>query len=209
MARIERGSIAVDIAAREAQVIGDGPRIEPLGPDEVDGDALDLIVTIRNSVGVTSMVQVPEYFGTMLKHPAIFRCQMEMGTALFKGLIPVRERELAVLRVGWLTRSPYEWGQHVEIARRYGVPDEDILRARNGSSDPGWSVHDRAVIAAVEELLGDYAIADDTWAVLAQSWSEAQLIEFPMMVGQYVATAFVQNSLRVRMAAENRGLSHC
>lgn len=65
-----------------------------------------------------------------------------------------------------------------------------------------------AAVAAVEELLGDYAIADDTWAVLAQSWSEAQLIEFPMMVGQYVATAFIQNSLRVRMAAENRGLSH-
>ena len=63
MARIERGSIAVDIAAREAQVIGDGPRIEPLGPDEVDGDALDLIVTIRNSVGVTSMVQVQAQHG--------------------------------------------------------------------------------------------------------------------------------------------------
>ena len=122
MARIERGSIAVDIAAREAQVIGDGPRIEPLGPDEVDGDALDLIVTIRNSVGVTSMVQVPEYFGTMLKHPAIFRCQTEMGTALFKGLITGRERELAVLRVGWLTRSAYAWGQHGAMARRYVVP---------------------------------------------------------------------------------------
>lgn len=208
MAAIERGSINVDIAAREAQVIGEGPRIEPLGPDEVDGEALDLIVAIRESVGVTSMVKVPEYFGTMLKHPALFRCQMEMGTALFKGLIPVRERELAVLRVGWLTRSPYEWGQHVEIARRYGIPDEEILRVQRGSADPGWSDHDRAVIAAVEELLGDYAIADDTWAVLAQGWSEAQLIEFPMMVGQYVATAFIQNSLRVRMAAENPGLSH-
>lgn len=208
MARIERGSIEVDIAAREAQVIGEAPRIEPLGPEEVDGEALDLIVAIRNSVGVTSMTKVPEYFGTMLKHPALFRCQMEMGTALFKGLIPARERELAVLRVGWLTRSPYEWGQHVEIARRYGLSNEEILRVQSGSSDPGWSPHDRAVIAAVEELLGDYAIADDTWAVLAQGWSEAQLIEFPMMVGQYVATAFIQNSLRVRMAAENPGLSH-
>ena len=208
MSRIERGAIAVDIPTRQVQVVGDGPRIEPIRPEEVDDDAIDLIVAIRNSVGVTEMNRVPEYFGTMLKHPVLFRCQMEMGTALFKGLIPVLERELAVLRVGWLTRAPYEWGQHVDIARRYGMADETIERVTQGSSAPGWSEHERAILMGVEELLGDQAIADATWQVLAKTWNEAQLIEFPMMVGQYVTTAYIQNSLRVRLVETNPGLTH-
>ena len=37
---------------------------------------------------------------------------------------------------------------------------------------------------------------------------EQQLIEFPMMVGQYVATAFVQHTLRIRLAKDNPGLSY-
>jgi 4-carboxymuconolactone decarboxylase len=58
----------------------------------------------------------------------------------------------------------------------------------------------------VEELLGNQMISDATWEALAQSWTERQLIEFPMMVGQYFATALQQNSLRVRLADENLGL---
>jgi len=60
----------------------------------------------------------------------------------------------------------------------------------------------------VEELIADQAMSDDTWDVLAKSWDEAQLIEYPMMVGQYVATAFLQNSLRIRLAPDNPGLSN-
>ena len=60
----------------------------------------------------------------------------------------------------------------------------------------------------VEELIGDQVLSDETWDTLAKSWDQAQLIEFPMMVGQYVATAFVQNTLRVRLAPDNPGLNH-
>ena len=209
MGTIERGAIAVDIAAREAQVIGDGPRIEPLGVKAMSQDQIDLCIGIRASVGVdTDPNLIPEYMRTMIRHPGIFRCQMELGTVLFQGSIPARERELAVLRVGWLTRAPYEWGQHVTIAQRYGVTAEEIERVTQGSAAPGWSAHDGAILRAVEELLGDQAISQPTWDALAASWNEQQLIEFPMMVGQYVATAYVQNSLRVRLTEVNPGLSH-
>jgi alkylhydroperoxidase family enzyme len=77
-----------------------------------------------------------------------------------------------------------------------------------GSADAAWVPHDKAILRGVEELVGDHAIADDTWEVLARTWDEAQLIEFPMMVGQYVATAYVQNSLRIMLAEGNPGLSY-
>ena len=70
-----------------------------------------------------------------------------------------------------------------------------------------WNAHEAAILRGVEELLSEQTISDATWAVLARTWDEPQLIEFPMMVGQYVATAFVQNALRMRLGPANAGLT--
>ena len=195
------------IAAREADITGKPQRIEPLAEAELSGEAKDLVDRIRKSAGSDAASEVPEYFRTMVKHPEIFRCQAEMGTVIFKGRLPPRERELAVLRVGWLLRAPYEWGEHVVIGKRYGLRPEEIERVIEGSAAPGWSEHDAAILRATEELLSDHAITDETWAVLARRWDEPQLIEFPMMVGQYVATGLVQNALRMRLGPANPGLT--
>ena len=205
----QTGPVAFDLAERHAHVIGDGPRILALGPDAVDADCLALVNAVRDGAGAVPVdaAAVPDYMRTMMKHPGIFRCQMEMGTVLFNGRIPARERELAILRIGWLCRAPYEWGQHVVIAGRCGISAGEIERVTQGSAAPGWSAHDAAILRGVEELIADQALSDATWDTLAQVWDEAQLIEFPMMVGQYVATAYVQNSLRIRMDNANPGLS--
>jgi alkylhydroperoxidase family enzyme len=129
-----------------------------------------------------------------------------MGTAIFKGRIPARDRELAILRIGWLTQSPYEWGEHVRIAQRNGVTPDEVARVTQGSTASGWSAHDGGVLRGVEELLADYALSDATWEILALTWDEAQLIEFPLMVGHYIATGMIQNSLRIRLTEGNLGL---
>lgn len=209
MADVPSGPVAFDVAQRHRQVIGDGPRIGALEADAVDAASLDLVNRVRAGAGAPPVDAgaVPDYMRTMMKHPGLFRCQMDMGTVLFTGRIPPPERELAILRIGWLCRAPYEWGQHVAIARRVGLNAAAIERVTQGSSAPGWTAHEAAILRGVEELIGDQAIGDQTWDVLALSWDEAQLIEFPMMVGQYVATAYVQNSLRIRMTEGNPGLA--
>ncbi len=201
---------AAALAQRQHQITGHPQRIEEISPEALSGEARAMIDAIRNSAGAGALAgegaQIPGYFLTMVKHPELFACQLSMGTALFKGRIPPRERELAILRTAWLTRAPYEWGQHMVIARRNALTDAEITRVTLGSAAPGWSAHEAAILAGVEELLADQMIGDAVWDVLAQAWDEAQLIEFPMMVGQYVATAFVQNSLRMRLAPGNAGL---
>ena len=128
-----------DIAARMAQVVGAGPRIAPLKQDDISAEDLALCIAIRESIGVSDHSHIHDYMLTMIKHPAIFRRQIEMGMVLFTGTLRPRERELAVLRIGWLCRAPYEWGQHVVIARRHGVTTEEIARVVAGSAAPGWS----------------------------------------------------------------------
>lgn len=196
------------IAERMAQVVGEGPRIAALDDSEMASETREIVNRIRISAGAGLASEVPDFMRTMIKHPELFRAQMEMGTVLFKGQIPPRERELAVLRIGWLAGAPYEWGEHVKISQRYGVSRVEIARVQQGSCAPGWSEHEAAILRGVEELLEDFAVSDATWETLAKTWDEAQLLEYPAMVGQYVVTAFVQNSLRSRLAPENPGLSH-
>ena len=208
MGKIESGAITIDIATRHAQVVGDGPRIAPVPQDAMAAGDRDLCIAVREGIGLSDHRVIPEYMRTMIRNPGIFAPHMQMGSAIFRGALPPRVRELAVLRIGWLCRAPYEWGEHVDIAQRYGVTAQEVERVTQGSSADGWDEIDRAILRGVEELIGDHAIGDDTWAVLARNWNEAQLIEFPMMVGQYVATAFVQNSLRMALASDNPGLTY-
>ncbi len=196
-----------DIDAREADITGKPQRIRSLTPDEFDDQAKVLVTNLRASLGL-STEQIPAVFGLMLRHPGLFKVQMDMGLQLFKCEISPRERELAVLRVGWLCRAPFEWGEHVDIAKSYGITSEEIERVTHGSAATGWTDHERAILKGVEELLGNQMLSDQTWNVLATSWSEAQLVEFPMLVGQYYATALQQNALRVTLAKVNPGLRH-
>jgi alkylhydroperoxidase family enzyme len=198
-----------DIEAREADILGKPQRIPPLKPEEFDEAATQLILDVRASLGAGAMDEIPPVFGLMLRRSGLFRCQMEMGVELLgKGVISARERELAILRCGWLCRAPYEWGEHVDIAKRYGISAEEIERVTVGSSAPGWSEHEAAVIRAVEELIGDQMISDATWDVLARTWSEEQFIELPILIGQYFMIALQQNALRVRLGPKNPGLRH-
>jgi alkylhydroperoxidase family enzyme len=199
-----------DVDARMAQIAGKPQRVEMLAFEDLSEDQLDMINRLRAGAGAgpATAENIPEFFLVAVKHPALFKHQVEGGTLFYNGTIPKRERELAVLRLAWRCRAPYEWGEHVDIAKRNGVTGEEIERVTQGSAAPGWSELDAAVLRAVEELLDDTMISDATWDTLAKNWSEQQLMEFPMLIGAYIATAFQQNSLRLRLAPDNPGLSH-
>jgi 4-carboxymuconolactone decarboxylase len=197
------------IEARQAEIVGKPQRIASLSREDFDAESLAHVRRIHESLGIFGAQIMPDYFGLIVKHPGVFRCQLDMGTMFFsEGQIPKRERELAVLRVGWLCKAPYEWGEHVDIGKRFGLTNEEVERVTIGSGAEGWSDHDRAILMGVEEMVIDKMISDGTWDRLAKFWNEAQLIEFPTLVGQYVATAIQQNSLRVKLAPDNPGLFH-
>ena len=77
-----------------------------------------------------------------------------------------------------------------------------------GPDAPGWSRHEAALLRGVDEMLSRFQISDATWDVLAETWGDKQLLEFPILVGVYAATAMQQNSMRAALRAGNPGLTH-
>jgi 4-carboxymuconolactone decarboxylase len=198
---------APDTRAREALILGRPPRIPPLKPSELGKEASETALAMRKAATGSDSDEVTEFTATMLRHPALYRCHVALGVQLYGGALAPRDRELAVLRIGWLCKAPYEWGEHVKIGKRAGLTPEEIERVIRGSMAPGWNEDDRTIIRAAEELLEDAMISDQTWAALSRRLDEKQLIELPLLVGNYVALAYFQNSLRLRLIPGNPGLS--
>lgn len=137
-------------------------------------------------------------FTTLAHHPRLLKRWSAFGGALlFGGRLDDRDREILILRVGWLCDAPYEWGQHVIIGRQAGLSDDEIHAITRGSGDASWSDDDAALLRAAEELHADNRIGDETWSELSQRYDAQQLIEVCMVVGQYHLVAFTLNSLGV------------
>lgn len=197
----------LDIDRRMEQVVGPGLRVTPVEVDQLTDDAYQLAIQIRAAFGIPEDGNMPVSIRTMLIHPELFKVQMAMGIALAAGSIPARERELAVLRNAWICGAAYEWGEHVRLAKaRCGVSTEEVERCTRGSQAEGWSEHERAVLRGVEEFHADHALSEETWNVLAKTWDQKQLMEFPVLVGAYIMTALQQNTIRMPLDPGNTGL---
>ena len=89
-------------------------------------------------------------------------------------------------------------GQHAVLAGRVGISDEEIARVKSGPEAGGWTEMEGAMLRAVDELHSDACVTDDTWKVLAAHLDERQLIEVPMLVGQYHIVSFTLNTLGIQ-----------
>ncbi|MDA3040935.1 MAG: carboxymuconolactone decarboxylase family protein [Actinomycetota bacterium] len=172
------------------------PRILPLGEHERDAFANSLIAEAAgpDRVGIT-----PNIWTTLVRHPGLFRRWIPFGGKLLAGKIPLRDREIMILRTAWRCRVAYEWSQHSKVARAAGLTDAELSRIAEGPNSPGWTPFEAALLRCVDELHDESSVTDETWATLADVYDEKQLIELPMLIGQYHLVAFTMNALRFEL----------
>ena len=118
---------------------------------------------------------------------------------LGKSTLPARDREIAILRMGWLCRAEYEWGHHVAIGKKAGLGDDDIKRIAEGPNAPGLDPFEAMLLRAVDELHANTVIGDSTWKALAERYNTQQLMDLLFAAGQYKLVSMVLNSLGVQL----------
>ena len=169
-----------------------GPRIPPLADDELSGAAADIMAPLLEAGRPWNV------FRTMVNHPDLARRWMVFANhVLFKSTLPVREREMAILRVGWLCGSEYEFSQHRVIAMEAGMARDEVERIKAGPDADGWSTLERLVLQATDELHHDKMVSDATWAALSEHWSDQQLMDLVFAVGQYTLVSMALRTFGV------------
>lgn len=167
-------------------------------------------------------------FLTLARHP-------KLGTSFFKysgrllmtSKVDVALREIVILRLAWLYRSPYEWAQHVEFslsnvkidpehieAYKRGEVDtgqgqgaltpEHIEAVKRGAEDPIWTEMQAHAIRAVDQLKETGHIEDATWAGLASALREKELIELLFFMGTYAMLAWIFNATGIEPEKRQR-----
>ena len=120
--------------------------------------------------------------------------------------IPTRHRELLILRTAWLSRGDYIWGRHDVIGREAGLTAEEIRRVTAGPDAPGWDDFERALLRAADELHASRFISDPTWSVLAEGYTDDELRQVVLVVGNYTQLAMFQNTLGAQLPSGFEGL---
>ena len=122
-----------------------------------------------------------------------------VGYFVRNATIPTRERELLILRTAWLSRGDYIWGRHNVIGQDAGLTTEEISRVTTGPDAAEWSDFDAALLRASDDLHARRFVSDATWNTLAQRYSESQLREVVMIVGNYTQLSMFHNTLGAQL----------
>lgn len=169
------------------------PRIAPIADDQLTPEQTEALEAFRPG-------PVLNIFRTLVNAPkALTRFNAWGGYVLSRrNDLPAREREIVILRTGFLCKSGYEWTQHVRIGLREGLTDDEIARIKQGAG-AGWSPADAALIRASDELHADQFITDPTWAELRRHFSEKQAMDVVFTAAQYTQVSMFLNTFGVQL----------
>ena len=147
----------------------------------------------------------------LLKRPiALFKALVNSPNAAraFSGLghyirygskLDPRLRELAILQVGWLARSPYEWSHHVKIGHDFGVTDDDIRALIDDTAGRPVQLDAlaRSVLRAAREMTQDGAMSEASFATLQQALGNEQAVDLTLTIAFYNAVVRVLATLQI------------
>lgn len=164
----------------------------PVLSDEEAGPVCD-------ALGIPRSVLRLNIFRILCNHPSLFKGLFELGAVFLTfGGLPVRLRELVIMRVAWRSGSAYEWAQHWRLGHKADVPAADLAAVRDGPDHAGFDDAERAALAATDELFDDGALGPDGWArceaLLGGPEAVAELV---MLVGHYRMVAGFLRSVDV------------
>jgi len=115
------------------------------------------------------------------------------GYIRHKSTLDPRLRELAILQVGWMEKSEYEFTHHVKIGKEFGVTDEDIqgLFAETEGKPSKLEPLAKAVLKGAREMVRELAMSDATFAEIKASLSNEHMVDLVVTIAFYCAVVRV------------------
>lgn len=139
-------------------------------------------------------------FQALVNSPNAARAFHGLGQFIrFGSKLDPRLRELAILQVGWLARSPYEWSHHVKLGHDFGVTDADVQALIDDTAGKPTALDDMAktVLRAAREMTNDGAMSDATFAALQQALGNELVVDLTITIAFYNAVVRVLGTLQI------------
>src|SRR6202012_3742963 len=138
-----------------------------------------------------------DVFRLLANAPAVFAGWTHMVDELFESpTFRPRTREVVILRVARLQTSRYELGQHIGIARRVGLTEQQIsaIVESEDLDAADFSPTERLVLDVVTELCTTRRLRDEAFAGVRAELGDEGLTELLMLISCYYGLALVLNA---------------
>ncbi len=140
---------------------------------------------------------------TFGRHPALGKAFLTFNRyLLMDSTLPVRLRQLAIMRTAWRNKARYVWSSHLRTSLRNGFSGEEFEHIKRGADTDYWTEEERLVLVATDELLSTNDLADATWEALGTFLDQRQLMDFVFTVGAYVTVGMGFNTVRIEREDE-------
>ncbi len=143
-------------------------------------------------------------FRCLVNSPGATRAQSALGQYIrFKSKIDPRLRELAILQVGWLAKSAYEWSHHVKIGYDFGVTDADIegLIAESAGKPSGLDALTSLVLQGAREIHAG-GMSEATFRALQQHFTNEQMVDLTIAASFYCSVVRTLATLGIDVEPE-------
>ena len=153
---------------------------------------------VRDLFAVTKLRDGHPYnvMRALAHHPMVLqRVNALGGVYATHSTIPLRAREIVVLRVAARAGCEYQLAAHADVARSAGLTEGQVAAITGGGKleDPS----EAALLALADEMHASDDVSDATWAALTADWGPGDLVEFVTLVGFYRLLAGFLNVMRV------------
>jgi len=141
----------------------------------------------------------------LVNSPDAARCFGKVGQYIrHTSELDPRLRELAILQVGWLARSAYEWSHHVKIGYDFGVSDVDIRALIDDSEGRpnGLEPLAKLVLQGAREMVRDGAMSDASWGGLHETLGNTLMVDLTMTIAFYCAVVRLLATLQIDVEPE-------
>ncbi len=184
------------------------PKINPLLPPDWNEEILDALGAFPGSLNFVMGKWAEQSedqrglntLGMFAHYPELAKAFMTLNSHVAaNSSLPVRERELLILRTSWLVKSEYEFVQHLILGRRAGLSEAELERIQLGPKAEGWSSDDAELISVADDLYHHTRVSDATFAKLATRFSNKEIMDMIFLVGSYTVLAMGVGSFDITM----------
>jgi 4-carboxymuconolactone decarboxylase len=168
-------------------------RLPQVRPDDVTDEMREFLS--KWTGGVFQGADKNPVLLTFAHHPKLADLFSQFNIHLLStNTLPVKQRQIAIMRTAWICNATYMWSSHLRTSMRCGLSPDMYAPIKVGADDPYFSDFERVVIRATDELVHDKIVSDASWQALMAEWNNQQMLDFLFTVGAYVTIAGVMRS---------------
>ena len=139
-------------------------------------------------------------FATLAHRPELMRRVNALGGYFPRSSrLPVRTREIAILRVAGTLDCPYELHHHGALALGAGLTPAEVAAAADAAIAQPWTASELQILELTDALIAHAPVDDAAWAALDGVLDDGQRLELMILVGFYAMLATVFNTVGVEL----------